>query len=71
MDSKGRITIPAELRRKLGLENGDIVWFELKASKKVKRQVETPMEAIEFVDSLESVRSFRYSEGEVEVFLDV
>ena len=42
ISSKGRLTVPAEVRRALGLERGDTVVFELREEAALLRPVRSP-----------------------------
>lgn len=70
IDSKGRITIPARIRNRLGLEEGDEVSLSLNASRVVVEQVNSYQEALELIEQLDNVQSFSYNEGIVEVVVD-
>jgi hypothetical protein len=52
------------------LDKGDRISLQLESRKLVHKQVESYEEAIQFVDRFESVRSFSFSEGAVEVVLN-
>lgn len=71
IDSKGRITVPAEIRERLSLEKGDSIPFKLAASRVIVEEVGSRDEALRFIESFDSVRSFSYEAGVVEVVLDV
>ena len=47
IDEKGRINIPAEIRRKLNLKSGEKMIFQIKGEKIILRKVITPKEFIE------------------------
>lgn len=70
VDSKGRVVIPARIRNQIGLEEGDQISLSIEASKVVVEEVGSYREAIEFVESFNSVDSFCYSNGVVEVVLN-
>lgn len=70
LDSKGRITIPARIRNRLDLEKGDRISLRLESKKLVQEEVENYREALRFVNKFESVSSFSYTEGTVEVILN-
>lgn len=70
IDSKGRVTIPARIRNRLGLEKGDQVSLTLNASNVIVEEVDSYREALELIQSLGDVESFSYSYGKVEVVLD-
>lgn len=70
LDSKGRVTIPAELRKLLELEEGD--WLELvvSSSSVMERKVEGAVEAMNFLRSLQDVKSFSFDGDTVQVVTD-
>ncbi|MFB6191404.1 MAG: hypothetical protein ABEJ64_03160 [Candidatus Nanohaloarchaea archaeon] len=70
MDSKGRITVPACLRNRLELEEGEDISLTLVDYEVIAEEVGSYREALEFIRSLDSVESFTYREGVVEVVLD-
>lgn len=70
LDSKGRVTVPARIRNKLGLEKGDKIFLRLESSNIIQREVEDYRQALRFVSQFESVSSFSFNEGVVEVALD-
>ncbi|MFC6724698.1 AbrB/MazE/SpoVT family DNA-binding domain-containing protein [Halobium palmae] len=45
--SKGQVTIPAELRRRLGIEKGDVLSFEESDDGIVVRKVESPVRRLD------------------------
>ena len=47
IDEKGRICIPAEIRKKLNLNSGEKVVFQIKDEKIIIRKTTTPEEFIE------------------------
>lgn len=64
LDSKGRVTVPAELRDRLGIEQGDRVSVRITGEAK---RVETGREeALKIVEELDA-DEFRYSDGTLEV----
>lgn len=67
LDSKGRITVPSRIRNKLDLCKGDEVTLSVTSTKVVIEEVGSYQEAVEFIRSLDSVKSFSYSDGVVEV----
>ncbi len=71
MDSKGRVTVPARIREKLGIDRGGVLHFAVLSVSRVTCEVEGPRKALEVIEDLESVQSFSYSDGSLEVFLDV
>lgn len=70
LDSKGRITIPSQIRNRLSLEAGDRVSLCVSSPRVLVREVEDTKEAINLVESLDPIRSFSYCSGTVEVVLD-
>jgi len=70
IDSKGRITVPARIRNKLGLENGDKISLSLESGKIISKDFTSEEEALEFLSSLENVKSFSYEGDVLEVVLD-
>ncbi|MFB6203159.1 MAG: AbrB/MazE/SpoVT family DNA-binding domain-containing protein [Candidatus Nanohaloarchaea archaeon] len=68
VDSKGRVTVPAEIRDRLGIERGDEVRLELSGTTVLRREVDR-REAVEIVDSLDA-EEFTYSRGVLEVVLN-
>lgn len=70
IDSKGRITIPAEIREQFNLQQGDTIQAGVFSSKVETIEVESYKEAIELLQEFESVQSFYYEEGTLEVTLD-
>jgi len=70
IDSKGRITVPARIRNKLGLENGDQISLGLESGKVISKDFTSEEEALEFLSSLENVKSFSFDGNVLEVVLD-
>jgi bifunctional DNA-binding transcriptional regulator/antitoxin component of YhaV-PrlF toxin-antitoxin module len=70
LDSKGRITIPAEIREQLNLKQEDTIQTGIFSFKIETRNVESYKEAIELLQEFEAVKSFYYEEGTLEVVLD-
>ncbi|MFB6208484.1 MAG: AbrB/MazE/SpoVT family DNA-binding domain-containing protein [Candidatus Nanohaloarchaea archaeon] len=64
IDSKGRVTVPSELRDRFGLEPGDQVSLEI--SGELFRVDADREKALEIVEEL-GVEEFRYSDGTLEV----
>lgn len=60
IDSKGRVTIPSEIRNKLGLENGDRVPLVLQSSKVIRKEFNSKQKALNFISDLEGVESFSF-----------
>jgi AbrB family looped-hinge helix DNA binding protein len=70
LDTKGRITVPARIRNRLGIDKGDEIFLSLKSEDVVRKDVNSLEEALIFVKSFDSVSSFSFSDGVVEVILD-
>ncbi|MFB6204680.1 MAG: AbrB/MazE/SpoVT family DNA-binding domain-containing protein [Candidatus Nanohaloarchaea archaeon] len=64
LDSKGRVTVPAEIRKRFGLEKGDRVSLEL--SRVLLRVEVERREALGIIRELDA-EEFRYSDGTLEV----
>jgi AbrB family looped-hinge helix DNA binding protein len=69
LDSKGRVTVPAEIRDRLGLEPGDSVSLELKSGRVLRKSFSSKSEALRYLEELENVMSFSFSGNELEVVL--
>ncbi len=69
LDSKGRITVPAEIRNRLELEQGDKLSLELKSAKVLRKNFSCKMEALDYLRELENVESFSFDSGTLEVVL--
>ncbi len=67
LDSKGRITVPSRIRKRLNLGKGDEISLSLSSTQVVVEEVGSYREALEFINSLDSVKSFSYEDGVVEV----
>ena len=70
IDSKGRITVPSRIRNRLNLENGDEISLSISSAEIVIEEVDSYQEALELIELLDSVKSFSYSNGVVEVIVD-
>jgi bifunctional DNA-binding transcriptional regulator/antitoxin component of YhaV-PrlF toxin-antitoxin module len=64
------VTIPAEIREQFNLQQGDTIQAGVFSFKVETREVENYKEAVELLQEFESVRSFYYEEGTLEVILD-
>ena len=64
LDSKGRITIPARIRKRLGLEEGERVSLSLESGKFISKNLSSEKEALKFLSSLESIETFSF-DGEI------
>jgi len=69
IDSKGRITVPSRIRKKLGLEAGDQLRISVENCQIRKKKVSSFEEAKAFVDGFSDVESFSFDGEEVEVVL--
>ena len=69
LDSKGRVTIPSEIRKRLGLEPGDSISVSVRNAEIRTRQVSDFEEAKAFVEGFSSVKSFSFDGEVVEVVL--
>ena len=69
IDSKGRITVPARIRRKLGLEAGDSLSITVENAEVRKKEVSSFEEAKAFVESFSGIQSFSFDGKVVEVVL--
>lgn len=67
LDSKGRITIPAGIRKTFNLEKGDTIQLVLENCKVEKQKVSGIEEALQFIESFEQVESFSFNDETVEV----
>lgn len=67
VDSKGRVTIPSRIRKRLGLETGDSFRITLKNAEIRRKQVSSFEEAKAFVEKFSGVESFIFDGEEVEV----
>jgi AbrB family looped-hinge helix DNA binding protein len=69
IDSKGRVTIPSRVRKKLGLESGDDVKISVRNCQVKKRKVSSFEEAKAFIEDFSGVESFSFDGEIVEVVL--
>lgn len=69
VDSKGRVTIPARIRDRLSIQPGDEIYLGLSPSTLIVEEVGSREEALRFIESFDSLRSFSYEAGVVEVLL--
>lgn len=69
IDSKGRITIPSRIRKKLGLEAGDELEVSVRNCEVKSRKVSGFEEAKAFVEQFSAVESFSFDGEVVEVVL--
>lgn len=70
LDSKGRITVPADVRSRLGLEPGDEICAVLNPAQVERIPVDDPVEAQNILEQYNDVRQFRYADGTLEVVQD-
>ena len=69
IDSKGRVTVPSNIRDRLGLENGDKVRFILESGTVIRKEFSSKKEALKFLEGLESVESFSFDGKVLEVII--
>lgn len=70
LDSRGRITVPARIRNRLGLGDGDTLSLQLNSRDVVRKEFSDEQEAIRFVSSLEDVKSFSFDGQMLEVIIN-
>lgn len=70
VDSKGRVTIPARIRDRLNISGKEQVSISIQSRKIVRKEVENEKEAVQLISQFDSVESFQYSEGILEVIYD-
>ena len=70
LDSKGRVTVPARIRNKLGLEKGDKISLTIDPSKVISKEFRSEEKALEFLSSLDGVESFSFDGEVLEAVLD-
>lgn len=70
LDSKGRITIPARIRNKLSIEDGDQMLLGVESTTVVQKEFESEKDALEFLSGLEGIEQFGFSSGILEVVLN-
>lgn len=69
LDSKGRITIPARIRKRLNLQKGDQVPLALNGNRVVRKEFSDKEEVLEFISKLREVESFNFDGEVLEVVL--
>lgn len=69
LDSKGRVTIPSRVRKKLGLEAGDSLRISVENAEVRREKASSFEEAKAFVEGFSSVESFSFDGEVVEVVL--
>jgi AbrB family looped-hinge helix DNA binding protein len=70
LDSKGRITVPADIRNRLNLEKDDEIPLVLGSDNFVRKKFSSDAEALNFLSGLENVKSFRFDGEVLEAILD-
>jgi AbrB family looped-hinge helix DNA binding protein len=70
MDSRGRVTIPADLREKLKLDSNEKVDISIKSPDTYRKEVESFSEAKRILSCFEDVESFSFEEGVLEVVFE-
>lgn len=70
LDSKGRVTVPAEIRDRVGLEPGDSVSLELKSGRVLRKRFSSKSKALQYLEEMENVESFSFSSGILEAVLN-
>jgi AbrB family looped-hinge helix DNA binding protein len=70
LDSKGRITVPARIRNKLDLEKGDEISLILDSDNLIRKSFSSKSKALEYISSLEDVKSFSFDGEVLEAVLD-
>ncbi|MFB6174636.1 MAG: AbrB/MazE/SpoVT family DNA-binding domain-containing protein [Candidatus Nanohalobium sp.] len=69
LDSKGRLTVPSRVRKKLGLEAGDELRISVENAEVRRKKASTFEEAKAFIEQFSSVESFSFDGENVEVVL--
>jgi AbrB family looped-hinge helix DNA binding protein len=69
LDSKGRVTVPSRIRKKLGLEAGDELRISVENAEVRSKKASSFEEAKAFVESFSDVESFSFDGEQVEVVL--
>lgn len=69
LDSKGRITVPSDIRDTLGLEKGDKVSVGFESCRVVRKSFSSERGALDFLSGLANVESFSFDGRVLEVVL--
>ncbi len=70
IDSRGRITIPAGIRKSLGLREGDELTLEISDSRKIRKSFDSRTEMLNFLSQIEEeIERFNYDGEILEVVL--
>lgn len=70
IDSKGRLTVPASIRNRLNIEDGDEISIRLESRKIIREEFGSNSEALNFVKGLDNVKNFSFDGEVLEVVLD-
>lgn len=70
LDSKGRITVPASLRRSLDIESGEELTLSLPSTQIQRYSVSNEEEALKILGQLEDVKEFSFSGETLEVVVN-
>lgn len=67
VDSRGRVTLPSDIRQRLDIGEGDRVTLKLNSIRIERNDVDSIQEAVEILSESEDVKSFSFSGGTLEV----
>ncbi|MFB6166801.1 MAG: hypothetical protein ABEJ62_00885 [Candidatus Nanohaloarchaea archaeon] len=67
LDSKGRLTVPSEIRGRYALDEGDRLRVSIRSVEVERFEVEDVEGALELLDEFDGAESFSYSDGVLEV----
>jgi AbrB family looped-hinge helix DNA binding protein len=67
IDSRGRVTLPSDIRQRLEIGEGDRVTLKLNSLSIERKEVSSIEDAIEFLSESDGLKSFSYSSGTLEV----
>lgn len=70
LDSKGRVTVPASMRKSLNIEQGDELTLALPDTEIQQYSVSSKEEALELLEELEDVEEFNFSGNTLEVVVN-
>ncbi len=70
LDSKGRVTVPAQVRDKLDLGKGDRISLEIGSSRVLRKKFDSNSRALNFVRDLQGAKEFSFDGEVLEVVLD-